>query len=145
MWTPYPTRNNNSNQTTKVFNGRQRMYSAEDYLNAVYGAGRTLRIDLFFRYIPNSGAVHHDSSIESYDEDKRMLAFFDSLLQRELNGEEDDDESDGLSWLEIIFFHLHGRVFQIDDFDDLYILGTSDDDTSTENEEETPVDDLELE
>lgn len=48
------------------------------------------------------GSVHHDSSIERYDEDKRMLAFFDSLLQRELgNGhthsDDDDSDSDTLS------------------------------------------------
>ena len=54
----------------------------------------------------SSGSVHHDSSIEQYDEDKRMLAFFDSLLQRELgnshthsdDGDDDDDsDSDALS------------------------------------------------
>lgn len=39
--------------------------------------------------------MHHDSSIERYDEDKRMLAFFDSLLQRELgSGHNDADNSD---------------------------------------------------
>ena len=53
------------------------------------------------------GSVHYDSSIERYDEDRRMLAFFDSLLRRELttdhrksdsdddDDDEDDDDSDG--------------------------------------------------
>jgi hypothetical protein len=44
------------------------MFSHRDYLRAVL----------------ESGSVHHESSVEQYDEDRRMLAFFDSLLQREL-------------------------------------------------------------
>ncbi|CAF1285891.1 unnamed protein product [Adineta steineri] len=75
MWTPYRTRNNITNNTK--FNGRQEMYTHRDYLRAVL----------------ESGSVHHDSSVERYDEDKRMLAFFDSLLQRELrHGHMDDDD-----------------------------------------------------
>ena len=37
------------------------------------------------RAILESGSVHHESSVEQYDEDRRMLALFDSLLQRELS------------------------------------------------------------
>ncbi|CAF1210063.1 unnamed protein product [Adineta ricciae] len=83
IWTPYRTRNNHSNSNLLV--GRQEMYTHRDYLRAVL----------------ESGSVHHDSSIERYDEDKRMLAFFDSLLQRELGNshthsddDDDDDDSD---------------------------------------------------
>ena len=44
-----------------------------------------------------SGSVHHDSSTERYDEDRRMLAFFDSLLQRELSmGHDENYDIDGL-------------------------------------------------
>ncbi|UJR34147.1 hypothetical protein I4U23_021554 [Adineta vaga] len=81
MWTPYRTRNNPSNSNQLI--GRQEMYTHRDYLRAVL----------------ESGSIHHDSSIERYDEDERMLAFFDSLLQRELNPTDDDsdDDSDSLS------------------------------------------------
>ena len=78
----------------------------------------------------NLGSVHHDSSIERYDEDKRMLAFFDSLLQRELSGqnEEDDDDDD-------------------DDSDDLSsIIDLSDDDddemTSDDDEEQITLEEI---
>jgi hypothetical protein len=36
MWTPYQTRNNNSNKS----NARQEMYSHRDYLRAVLESGR---------------------------------------------------------------------------------------------------------
>lgn len=70
------------------------------------------------------GSVHHDSSIELYDEDKRMLAFFDSLLQRELSGqnEENDDDDD-------------------DDSDDLssIIISTDDDDDEMTSDDEEQI------
>lgn len=56
-------------------------------------------IGFIFDSINCIGSVHHDSSIERFDEDKRMLAFFDSLLQRELtmlNGEFDDSDGSDL-------------------------------------------------
>ncbi|CAF0772507.1 unnamed protein product [Rotaria sordida] len=97
MWTPYRTRNNNNDSNSNRFNGRQEMYTQRDYLRAVL----------------ESGSVHHDSSIERYDEDKRMLAFFDSLLQRELGSGHNDDDSD-------------------DDSDDLsFIIDSSDDDQTS--------------
>ncbi|CAF4399607.1 unnamed protein product, partial [Adineta steineri] len=94
---------NNITNNTK-FNGRQEMYTHRDYLRAVL----------------ESGSVHHDSSVERYDEDKRMLAFFDSLLQRELRHghmDDDDDISDDDS-----------------DSDDLSsIIDSTDDDLSSRN------------
>ncbi|CAF1986314.1 unnamed protein product [Rotaria magnacalcarata] len=83
MWTPYQTRNHNNNNSNEL-SGRQEMYSHRDYLQALL----------------ESGSVHHDSSVERFDEDRRMLAFFDSLLQRELgrgHNDSSDDDSDDLS------------------------------------------------
>ncbi|CAF2530487.1 unnamed protein product [Rotaria sp. Silwood2] len=119
MWTPYRTRNNNDNETNK-FNGRQEMYSHRDYLRAVL----------------ESGSVHHDSSIERYDEDKRMLAFFDSLLQRELGSSHNDDDDDDDN--------------SDDDSDDLsFIIDSSDDDQTSrisqsedEDEEEITLEEI---
>ena len=56
------------------------------------------------------GAVHHDSAIERYDEDKRMLAFFDSLLQRELSGRDDDDDDDDSDGLSLVFSRYPYRM-----------------------------------
>ncbi|CAF4915405.1 unnamed protein product [Rotaria socialis] len=83
MWTPYQTRNHNNNNSNEL-SGRQEMYSHRDYLQALL----------------ESGSVHHDSSVEQFDEDRRMLAFFDSLLQRELgrgHNDSSDDDTDDLS------------------------------------------------
>jgi len=75
-----------------------------------------------------------------------MLAFFDSLLQRELNGEEDDDDSDGLREMAFLLNKFDFDV-KIVDCDDLaYAFNTSDDDSSsTENEDETRLEDLDIE
>jgi len=86
------------------------MYSHRDYLQAVL----------------ESGAVHHDSSIQRYDEDKRMLAFFDALLQRELKGQNDNDDENS-----------------DDDSDDLsFIIESSDDDLSSDDEEQITLEEI---
>jgi hypothetical protein len=94
MWTPYQTRNTNNKS-----NGREEMYSHRDYVRAVLESGKKEKVLFLIEFIfVVQGSVHHDSAIERYDEDKRMLAFFDSLLQRELgsaNHDNDEEQSDG--------------------------------------------------
>ncbi|XP_045175109.2 uncharacterized protein LOC123536202 [Mercenaria mercenaria] len=54
----------------------RRVYTHEEYINLV---------------LQNGNVMSHDYSQESTEEDPRMMAFFDSLVQRELDGWSSDD------------------------------------------------------
>ena len=63
------------------------VYTHEEYLNLVLRSGHVMT---------------HDYSHQSTDEDPRMMAFFDSLVQRELEGWTSEDSSVGSELLERI-------------------------------------------
>ncbi len=66
-----------SRMSPEVNNGEDRpVYTHEEYINLVLHSGQVMS---------------HDYSQRSTDEDPRMMAFFDSLVQRELEGWSSDD------------------------------------------------------
>ncbi|CAF0993025.1 unnamed protein product, partial [Didymodactylos carnosus] len=84
-WTPFSfpgcSGNLDNNINSATLEGRE-IYSHDDYIQSVF----------------ETGVLYPDYSQESIEEDKRMIAFFDSLVQRELDGNwtpssDDDDDS----------------------------------------------------
>ncbi|XP_052105470.1 DDB1- and CUL4-associated factor 5-like [Mytilus californianus] len=73
VWSPFPVPTSeggiDSNSVKK--NAARPAYSHEEYINLVLQTGHVMT---------------HDYSSQSVEEDPRMLAFFDSLVQRELEG-----------------------------------------------------------
>lgn len=86
-------------------------------------------------FLINEGSVHHDSSVEHYDEDRRMLAFFDSLLQRELsNADDEDSPGDARRILNPFFFHRSTTsLLDCSDTDDADDDNEDDDNSSDSN------------
>lgn len=77
-WSPF--RISNDNGTNAAVENPRQTYTHEDY------------VDLLVR---NGPVMTHDYSNESLDEDPRMMAFFDSLVQREREVASSDDDDDG--------------------------------------------------
>lgn len=100
-------------QVKEERNGRsleRRVYSHEEYINLV---------------LQNGNVMSHDYSQESTDEDPRMMAFFDSLVQRELDGWSSDDSMSSNEEA------LYSRIVQlsqsdIDSDDSIFDLGDND-------------------
>ena len=80
---------------------KREFYSHEQYMQLVVDSG-----------VPLS----HDYGMRSVDEDPRMLAFFDSLIQRVNAGWFSDDSSDDDSPIEEVLLHLASQVDE--DIDD---------------------------
>lgn len=72
IWSPF----NLPSKVQKEDSRERRVYSHEEYINFV---------------LQNGTVISHDYSQESTEEDPRMMAFFDSLVQRELEGWSSDD------------------------------------------------------
>lgn len=68
------------------------LYTHEEYINLVL----------------HSNGLSHDYVSQSIEEDPRMMAFFDSLVRREIEGWSSDSDSD-LSEEAIMQLHAHGR------------------------------------
>ncbi|XP_046689267.1 DDB1- and CUL4-associated factor 5-like [Homalodisca vitripennis] len=66
VWSPFPLPNSNGDDTH-----HRRVFSHEEYIGLVLSSGQF---------------ISHDYSHESTKEDPRMMAFFDSLVQREIEG-----------------------------------------------------------
>lgn len=67
----------------------------EDTVSSVAGARDVFTHDEYVSIINSSGLnVTHDYSNQNTTEDPQMMAFFDSLVQREIEGWNSDDESD---------------------------------------------------
>lgn len=75
VWSPF--RISNDNGTNAAIDNPRPTYTHEDY------------VDLLVR---NGPVMTHDYSNESLDEDPRMMAFFDSLVQREREVASSDDD-----------------------------------------------------
>jgi len=70
VWSPFPLPNANGEKQTDKENQR-RVFSHEEYISLVLTSGQF---------------ISHDYSHQSTKEDPRMMAFFDSLVQREIEG-----------------------------------------------------------
>ncbi|XP_061173798.1 DDB1- and CUL4-associated factor 5-like isoform X2 [Saccostrea echinata] len=75
VWSTYPLPNT-LEMTNKSIKERP-VYSHEEYINLILNSGQFMS---------------HDYSNQSVEEDPRMIAFFDSLVQRELEGNSSDPE-----------------------------------------------------
>lgn len=71
------------------------LYSHEEYISLVLNSG---------------SGLSHDYVSQSIEEDPRMMAFFDSLVRREIEGWSSDSDSD-LSEEAIMQLHARGRLF----------------------------------
>ncbi|WAR18248.1 DCAF5-like protein [Mya arenaria] len=74
VWSAFPLSSKAQNLGAR--RPERRVYSHEEYINLVLQDGHVMS---------------HDYSQESTEEDPRMMAFFDSLVQRELDGWSSDD------------------------------------------------------
>lgn len=75
VWSPFRLPSTNQSVGKDVFKERP-VYSHEDYINLV---------------LRNGSMMTHNYTEASTEEDPRMIAFFDSLVQRELEGWSSDD------------------------------------------------------
>lgn len=76
VWSPFQLPNT-SPAMLFMSNKQRPVYSHEEYINLILNSGQFMS---------------HDYSNQSVEEDPRMIAFFDSLVQRELEGNSSDPE-----------------------------------------------------
>ncbi|KAJ8309567.1 hypothetical protein KUTeg_014441 [Tegillarca granosa] len=78
VWSPFPMKGSESEliEKTRDHVSERPIFTHEEYINLVLRSGHVMT---------------HDYSHQSTNEDPRMLAFFDSLVQRELEGWSSDD------------------------------------------------------
>uniref|UniRef100_A0A8C4R7X6 Uncharacterized protein n=1 Tax=Eptatretus burgeri TaxID=7764 RepID=A0A8C4R7X6_EPTBU len=88
IWSPYTQPGGQGDLDGVREEPRRALFSHEEYIGMVLSSGNSLA---------------HDYGQQSLDEDPRMMAFFDSLVQRELDGWSSPSESDGslatFAWL----------------------------------------------
>lgn len=79
IWSPFPIPNSRGSlrKSHKVTQHERPVYTHEEYINLVLRSGHIMS---------------HDYTHQSTEEDPRMMAFFDSLVQRELEGWSSDEE-----------------------------------------------------
>ncbi|KAL4238831.1 DDB1- and CUL4-associated factor 5 [Mactra antiquata] len=114
VWSPFTLSSREENNVKSTEDRSRRVYSHEEYINLV---------------LQNGNVMSHDYSTESTDEDPRMMAFFDSLVQRELDGWSSDDSMSSNEEA------LYSRIVQlsqsdIDSDESLPDLGQNDDNYS---------------
>ena len=84
LWSILPLPDDEDNlrnkKDTKDRRSDRRVYSHEEYIGLILRSGNM---------------ISHDYSSESTEENPRMMAFFDSLVQREIEGWDTTDGSDG--------------------------------------------------
>ncbi|KAI5746116.1 hypothetical protein M8J77_000033 [Diaphorina citri] len=81
LWSPFPLEGKPDEDEEKEKNTSsfRKVYTHEDYIRLILRNGETF--------------MNHDYSLQSTNEDPRMMAFFDSLVQREIEGWSPTDES----------------------------------------------------
>ncbi|XP_078734959.1 DDB1- and CUL4-associated factor 5 [Lampetra fluviatilis] len=88
VWSPFVQPGSRGDLSGEAQEPRRAMYTHEEYIGLVLSSG---------------SALSHDYGQQSLDEDPRMMAFFDSLVQREVDGwssASDSDASPGaLAWV----------------------------------------------
>ncbi|XP_043929922.1 DDB1- and CUL4-associated factor 5 [Protopterus annectens] len=80
VWSPYRQPECSGDLEGKVEDESRSLYSHEEYISLVLSS--------------RSGDLSHDYANQSIQEDPRMMAFFDSLVRREIEGWSSDSESD---------------------------------------------------
>ncbi|XP_070973363.1 DDB1- and CUL4-associated factor 5 [Oncorhynchus clarkii lewisi] len=92
-WSPYQQTESLGDLDSRVEDKSRSLYSHEEYINLVLNSG---------------SGLSHDYVSQSIQEDPRMMAFFDSLVRREIEGWSSDSDSD-LSEGAILQLHARGR------------------------------------
>uniref|UniRef100_A0A8C8IIY8 DDB1- and CUL4-associated factor 5 n=1 Tax=Oncorhynchus tshawytscha TaxID=74940 RepID=A0A8C8IIY8_ONCTS len=92
-WSPYQQTESLGDLDSLVEDKSRSLYSHEEYINLVLNSG---------------SGLSHDYVSQSIQEDPRMMAFFDSLVRREIEGWSSDSDSD-LSEGAILQLHARGR------------------------------------
>uniref|UniRef100_A0A8C6LD18 DDB1 and CUL4 associated factor 5 n=1 Tax=Nothobranchius furzeri TaxID=105023 RepID=A0A8C6LD18_NOTFU len=93
LWSPYQQPDSEGDLESRVEDKSRSLYSHEEYINLVLNSG---------------SGLSHDYITQSIEEDPRMMAFFDSLVRREIEGWSSDSDSD-LSEGAIMQLHARGR------------------------------------
>ncbi|TNN65613.1 DDB1- and CUL4-associated factor 5 [Liparis tanakae] len=93
MWSPYQQPESLGDLEGRVEDKSRSLYTHEEYISLVLNSG---------------SGLSHDYVSQSIQEDPRMMAFFDSLVRREIEGWSSDSDSD-LSEEAIMQLHARGR------------------------------------
>ncbi|KAM8916056.1 DDB1- and CUL4-associated factor 5 [Spinachia spinachia] len=93
MWSPYQQPESLGDLDGEVEDKSRSLYTHEEYISLVLNSG---------------SGLSHDYVSQSIQEDPRMMAFFDSLVRREIEGWSSDSDSD-LSEEAIMQLHARGR------------------------------------
>lgn len=93
MWSPYQQPESLGDLEGEVEDKSRSLYTHEEYISLVLNSG---------------SGLSHDYVSQSIQEDPRMMAFFDSLVRREIEGWSSDSDSD-LSEEAIMQLHARGR------------------------------------
>ncbi|MBN3277730.1 DCAF5 factor, partial [Polyodon spathula] len=93
MWSPYQQPGSMGDLEGQVDDDSRSLYTHEEYISLVLNSG---------------SGLSHDYYSQSIQEDPRMMAFFDSLVRREIEGWSSDSDSD-LSEGTILQLHARGR------------------------------------
>lgn len=94
MWSPYQQPESLGDLDGRVEDKSRSLYTHEEYISLVLNSG---------------SGLSHDYVSQSIQEDPRMMAFFDSLVRREIEGWSSDSDSD-LSEEAIMQLHARGRL-----------------------------------
>lgn len=93
LWSPYLQPDSLGDLDGRVEDSSRSLYTHEEYISLVLNSG---------------SGLSHDYVSQSIQEDPRMMAFFDSLVRREIEGWSSDSDSD-LSEEAIMQLHARGR------------------------------------
>ncbi|KAM4625594.1 DDB1- and CUL4-associated factor 5 [Polymixia lowei] len=93
VWSPYQQPNSLGDLEGRVEDKSRSLYTHEEYISLVLNSG---------------SGLSHDYVSQSIQEDPRMMAFFDSLVRREIEGWSSDSDSD-LSEGAILQLHASNR------------------------------------
>ncbi|XP_076156745.1 DDB1- and CUL4-associated factor 5 [Alosa pseudoharengus] len=93
VWSPYQQPDSIGDLEGRVEDKSRSLYTHEEYISLVLNSG---------------SGLSHDYVSQSIQEDPRMMAFFDSLVRREIEGWSSDSDSD-LSEGAILQLHARGR------------------------------------
>ncbi|KAL2099053.1 hypothetical protein ACEWY4_005533 [Coilia grayii] len=92
-WSPYQQPDSSGDLEGRVEDKSRSLYTHEEYISLVLNSG---------------SGLSHDYVSQSIQEDPRMMAFFDSLVRREIEGWSSDSDSD-LSEGAILQLHARGH------------------------------------
>lgn len=110
LWSTFPLPYGTGSLEGQTTKENRKVYSHEDYINLVLESGQF---------------VTHDYSHQSVQEDSRMMAFFDSLVQRDIEGWTSDSSDDSCN---LNFYELNWNMNSYSD--------DSNDSDSSENNSE---------